>query len=99
MMEDREGGEGAVASWIHAAPFDSTRSVKPGLGLLEVKSRSRPQPVNTTPLGVSWDQPSPSTSPLRHRDYPVGTHIPRRPWPITAKTIDQPPPHTHTPMR
>ncbi|MPD03888.1 hypothetical protein E2C01_099546 [Portunus trituberculatus] len=50
-------------SWIHAATFDSTGSVKPALGFLEASSRSRPQPVNTTPLGLSWDQPSPSTSP------------------------------------
>ncbi|MPC80956.1 hypothetical protein E2C01_075554 [Portunus trituberculatus] len=38
-------------SWIHVAPFDSTGSVKPALGFLEVKLRSRPQPVNTMPLG------------------------------------------------
>ncbi|MPC65735.1 hypothetical protein E2C01_059872 [Portunus trituberculatus] len=28
------------------------------LGLLDVSSRSRPQPVNTTPIGLLWGHPA-----------------------------------------
>ncbi|MPD06209.1 hypothetical protein E2C01_102003 [Portunus trituberculatus] len=54
-------------SWIHATPFDSSGSVKASSAFWKVKSRSRPQPVNATLLGLPWDRLSPSTSPLRHR--------------------------------